>query len=140
MSEDNQAIRDLHKLNADTLEKTTIMLLTATTASIGYILTQIKDEHWSSLIYFPMAALALLSASFICGLLYLYNQAERYDLNRRYIETLQNPTKSYSLAGQLREQVKINERQRSGQYVCFLLGALCYALYVFFKIYVKSHM
>lgn len=31
MSEDNQAIRDLHKLNADTLEKTTIMLLTATT-------------------------------------------------------------------------------------------------------------
>ncbi len=35
MSEDNQAIRDLHKLNADTLEKTTIMLLTATTASIG---------------------------------------------------------------------------------------------------------
>ncbi len=87
-----------------------------------------------------MAALALLSASFICGLLYLYNQAERYDLNRRYIETLQNPTKSYSLAGQLREQVKINERQRSGQYMCFLLGALCYALYVFFKIYVKSHM
>ncbi|MDC4545364.1 hypothetical protein OHV61_16980, partial [Acinetobacter baumannii] len=117
MSEDNQAIRDLHKLNADTLEKTTIMLLTATTASIGYILTQIKEEHWSSLIYFPMAALALLSASFICGLLYLYNQAERYDLNRRYIETLQNPTKSYSLAGQLREQVKINERQRSGQYM-----------------------
>ncbi len=46
------------------------MLLTATTASIGYILTQIKEEHWSSLIYFPMAALALLSASFICGLLY----------------------------------------------------------------------
>ncbi len=61
-----------------------------------------------------MAALVLLSVSFICGLLYLYNQAEKYDLNRRYIEAHQNPTQSYSLAGQLSGQVKINERQRRG--------------------------
>ncbi|MFV5383664.1 hypothetical protein [Acinetobacter junii] len=139
MSEDAQAIRDLHKLNADTLEKTAFMVLTATTASIGYILTQVKEEYWSSLIYFPMAALVLLGLSFICGSSYLYNQAERYDLNRRYIEAFQNPTRKLALGEQLRELVKSNERKRLGQYMCFLLGALCYAVYIFLKIYIKGN-
>lgn len=100
------------------------MVLTATTSSIGYILTQIKEEYWSSLIYFPMAALVLLGLSFICVSLYLYNQAERYEFNSRYIEAFQNPTRKPPLGGQLRELVKSNERKRLGQYMCFLLGAL----------------
>ncbi|EIB6746864.1 hypothetical protein AM673_RS16565, partial [Acinetobacter baumannii] len=47
--------------------RTIFMLITATTASLAYILNQIRDSNWDEILYFPLASIISLSISFFLG-------------------------------------------------------------------------
>lgn len=137
---DHQNGVELVKLYTDLTGKISFMLITASTASIAYVLTQIKDESWSSLIYLPLFSLTLLGLSFLCGCNSLNSKASMLHNNGFILQAIKNPERATDV------EEAINELERNSkkisfynkvQYIAFIFGAFSYALFVFFKILIK---
>lgn len=125
-----ESVLELHKINKAILEKTAFMLLTVSTASIGYILTQIKDEKWSTIMYLPLISLLLISSSFCFGASYLGTYAKLANINALFIQSV-NPQEKLCLYHQLNECVNMMSFKNTLQFYTFIFGALFYAAYVF---------
>ncbi|MBM9558383.1 hypothetical protein JRZ80_10940 [Acinetobacter nosocomialis] len=120
--------------------KTIFMLITATTASLAYILNQIKDSSWDEILYFPLASIIFLSISFFLGFSYLKYKAELAADNGNYHEVeeyLTNAEKNIRI-NRLKKLLKRTMYFFNFQSYFFFLGLCVYAFYIFFNIYVKS--
>ena len=136
----HQAALELNKQNTELLGKIAFMLITATTASIAYILTQIKDETWSSLIYFPIYSLILLSLSFMVGCAYLNNQSKILNFNSYILQLFSNPlfnSDMEELNTKLETFMNREGSIRRIQHITFISGAFVYAMYVILSIFFK---
>lgn len=135
----NQAIHtELLKLNISLIEKTNFMLLTASTASIAFVITQLKDLYWTPLIYLPMTTLVLLGLSFFCGCKALSTMARALKSNSIYLKL----DDSYDLkeAFEIVETLIRNANTYdSCQKYTFFSAAIIYAMYVFQVIYLKTY-
>ncbi|KAE9797612.1 hypothetical protein GP650_30360, partial [Escherichia coli] len=80
MSNSQNAI-ELSKHVLSLSEKVAFMLITASTASIAYILAEVKDGKWNELIYFPIYALSLLALSFVFGYSHLVKKIDSTNQN-----------------------------------------------------------
>lgn len=139
---DNQNAIELNKLNADIKGKIAFMLITATTASIAYILTQIKNEEWNSLIYFPIFSLSMLALSFMFGCSYMKNQAHVYGVNSMVLQIYKDKELSKDTEVHLDRLGKYSSKSNTYsnfQYLTFILGVMSYAIYVLITIYIKTN-
>lgn len=125
-----QSVLELHKINKAVLEKTAFMLITASTASIGYILTQIKGETWSNIMFLPLISLVLISSSFCFGASYLGTYAKFTNINAQYLQPI-NPHLKLELFHQINYCVDMMNFKNILQFYTFILGAFFYAIYVF---------
>ena len=127
-------IIELYKQNMAINEKTIFMLLTASTASIAYILTQVSNMTWDKLIYLPMFSLIFLASSFGLGCIYLNTFAKLLNHNRLMLyhsgSEIGNFFKnSSSKLGKLSDFLSLMQQ------ISFMSGAIIYAAYVFIKVY-----
>lgn len=139
---------ELVKIGHNFTEKLTLMFLTASTASVAYILVQIRNTDWSYLIYLPMASLLLLGVSFFFGASVLKCSslaAERNALalsiphpesNKEMKIAANKYEKSISQANNYATNAV---KHSSYQAYLFFAGAIVYAVYVFLEIYLKSN-
>lgn len=136
----NQAMQtELLKLNVSLIEKTNFMLLTATTASIAFVLTQLKGLSWTIMIYFPMATLIFLGISFLCGCKALNIMARVMKSNANALK-LNAPPEFIALAYQeVGKLIKRANTYDTFQQLAFFSAAFIYATYVFLDIYLKSN-
>lgn len=131
---------ELTKILIDLSGKVAFMLITASTASIGYILTQIKNETWSVIIFFPIYALTLLASSFLFGYCYLNIRLHVIHLNSFLLQTANNREFQNDQKKMLEDLEKSAPKLRlfsSLQFITFIFGALSYALYIFTNILLK---
>ncbi|WP_180070943.1 hypothetical protein [Acinetobacter sp. YH16038] len=130
---------ELQKQHTAIVEKTTFMLITASTASIGFILTQMKQVIWNDLIWLSIAALFFLGLSFFWGCSQLGHKANFLKLNAEYLTFKASSEKEekqfFEDFGSSADKVASTNRW---QKVCLFLGAMLYTLYVFIDIYLKS--
>lgn len=141
MADDQNAL-ELNKLNADIQGKIAFMLITATTASIAYILTQIKNEEWNALINFPIFSLIMLGLSFMFGCSYMKNQAQVYGVNCMLLQIHNDKTLSKNTKGLLEKFKKHSNKSGTYslfQYLTFIIGVMTYAIYILISIYIKSN-
>lgn len=120
--------------------KVAFMLITASTASIGYILTQIKNEVWSMHIYFALYAVTLLAVSFIFGYKYLDKRISMMHINSMLLQTINDKDineQRTKLLDDLEKGVPKLRLYASIQFITFISGALVYGIYVFFGIFDK---
>ncbi|EGY5283233.1 hypothetical protein [Acinetobacter baumannii] len=120
--------------------RTIFMLITATTASLAYILNQIRDSNWDEILYFPLASIISLSISFFLGFSCLKYKAELAADNGNYHEIndyLTNTERKERIAG-LKKLLKRTNTLFNFQSIFFFIGLSIYAFYIFFNIYVKS--
>lgn len=137
---DNENLRtELFKLNIAINEKTNFMLLTATTASIAFVLTQMKGLIWTKLIYLPIGSLILLGLSFLFGCRAISHLAKMLKINAMALQDEIPIYRSRAAFNQIYNLlVKINYSEILQQ-LTFFSGALVYAIYIFLDIYLKSH-
>ncbi len=130
---------ELQKQHTALVEKTTFMLITASTASIGFILTQLKQVVWNDLIWFPIGALFFLGLSFCLGCSQLGHKANPLKYNGEYLTFKALDEKDeegfFKDFSNCEKKVALSNRW---QKVCLFLGAMLYTLYVIIDIYVKS--
>ncbi|MBJ9954532.1 hypothetical protein I5735_16000 [Acinetobacter baumannii] len=139
MSNNQSMQTELLKLNVSLIEKTNFMLLTATTASIAFVLTQLKGLGWTTLIYFPMGTLILLGISFLCGCKALSIMARVLKSNANALK-LNAPREFIDLAFQeVDKLIKKANTYDTFQQLAFFSAASIYATYVFLDIYLKSN-
>lgn len=135
-----QTALELNKQNVELMGKLCFMLITAATASIAYILSQLKNETWNELILFPMYSLTLLAASFILGCSSLNNQLTVLNINS-YALQLTGIKDSQKVVKEMYDEIAVNLNRgatlRRFQYLTFIFGALTYAIYVFLSIFMK---
>ena len=138
MSTNRLAQIELLKLNVSLIEKTNFMLLTATTASIAYVLTQLKGLIWTNLIYIPMASLLLLALSFLFGCNALNNMAKVLKTNSLALKANQPHDIVAITFSEVERLIKRAHLFDVLQQLTFCLGALIYAVYIFLNIYLKT--
>jgi len=135
---------ELHKQHLSLAEKTVFMLITASTASMGFIISQLKDIVWNDLIWLIVFSLFSLVLSFIFGCLELKNKAYFLKLNGDWLSISPNHHTPEDLE---QAQHIVNEFEKVVKKVSFinfyqagflLLGALSYTSYIFIEIYMKS--
>lgn len=116
------------------------MLITASTASIAYILTQIKHDTWSDILFFPIYSLILLAISFLFGYMYLNKRIHVIHCNSLILQT-SNDRNLLEVLEKLVDDLEKNTPKlrlyASLQFITFIFGAIVYALYVFLNIYLK---
>lgn len=131
---------ELSKLALDLSGKVAFMLITASTASIAYILAQIKGESWSNLIYFPIYSLILLAISFMFGYNHLSNRLNLIHANSLILQ-LSNDRSMLNEMNRLTDDMKKftvkTARSSRLQYITFIFGAATYAIYIFINILIK---
>jgi len=140
MSNQQKAI-ELSKYVLDMHGKIAFMLITASTASIAYILAQVKGETWSSLLYFPIYSLILLATSFMFGYSHLSNKANAANANSMILQMAHDLTmlKEMSQYADIIDKIGPKATRASRlQYITFIFGAITYAIYVFISIYIKN--
>jgi len=133
---------ELNKHVLDLSSKIAFMLITASTASIAYILAQVKDELWGSMIYFPMFSLVLLGVSFMCGYGHLSYRADLTQANSVLLQIINNPTmlkEQGELLGNMEKYAPKVSLYSRLQYLTFIFGAIVYAIYIFLSIFIDSH-
>ena len=132
-----ELVSELFRQNQAILEKSAFMLITASTASIAYILSQLKGETWSGLIWLVICSLILLASSFIIGCVYLTNQAKLLNVNSKLLqpEFYKNDyDKLFKIFTSIYKKAEIFSRW---QFLSFIFGAAYYAIYVLLRIYFK---
>lgn len=140
MSNQQNAI-ELSKHVLDLSSKIAFMLITASTASIAYILAQVKNEAWSSLLYFPILSLILLALSFMFGYSHLTNRVIVTNANSLVLQLVKDPTMLDQMHKLMDTVEKIGPKAAMAsrlQYITFIIGAITYAIYIFLSIYIKS--
>ena len=140
MSNQQNAI-ELSKYVLDMHGKIAFMLITASTASIAYILAQVKGETWSSLLYFPICSLILLATSFMFGYSHLTKKANAANANSMILQMAHDLTmlKEMSQYADIIDKIGTKATRASRlQYITFIFGAITYAIYVFISIYIKN--
>jgi len=130
---------ELFKLHTTLIEKTIFMLLTASTASIGFILTQLKSVEWNGLILLPISAIVFLSISFISGCFALTLRAYSMKVSADYVSKW-NTLSQLEYAEELKKLSKRVSLCNFGQYFGLFTGAIVYAVYVFLNIYTSSQV
>ncbi|WOE40678.1 hypothetical protein [Acinetobacter chinensis] len=132
---------ELNKYVLDLSSKIAFMLITASTASIAYVLTQVKDEPWSTMIYFPIYSLTLLAISFMCGYKHLSYRTNLTYANSMLLQITNNPTmskKQNDLVGDMEKYAPKVSLYSRLQYLTFLFGAAVYAIYIFLSIFIDT--
>ncbi|RLZ08778.1 hypothetical protein EAH57_07055 [Acinetobacter sp. 2JN-4] len=131
---------ELSKILIDLSGKVVFMLITASTASIAYILTQIKNDTWSDILHFPIYSLILLAISFLFGYIYLNKRLHVIHCNSIILQTSKD-THLLNEREKLFDDLEKNSPKlrlyASLQFITFIFGAFVYALYVFISIYLK---
>lgn len=140
MSDNNhQKILELQKQSVDLFGKISFMLITATTASIGYILTQISGS-WSNLFFLAILSLIFLGSSFLFGFDSLNKTVVQLNLNSKIIQFYKD--KDFKTSQELLNDLEIVlpkiPKSRNLQTYTFILGAVTYAFYVFLKAYFQN--
>jgi len=140
MSNNNhQSVIELQKQSTELFSKISFMLITASAASIGFILTQISAP-WSDLLWLAILSLFLFGLSFLCGFHSLNNTVSQLNLNSKFIQFFRN--KDYTAWGdfvdELEKVLPVVNRYRTAQTYTFISGAITYALYVFLKAYLPN--
>ncbi|MPW45323.1 hypothetical protein A7A69_07180 [Acinetobacter sp. Ac_1271] len=138
MSNNQTMHTELLKLNVSLIEKTNFMLLTASTASIAFVITQLKGLNWNNLIYLPMTTLILLSLSFFFGCKALEIMARALKSNSIYLKL----DDSHDLKAALKFVETLISKANiydSCQKFTFFSAAIIYAIYVFLVIYLNTY-
>lgn len=131
---------ELIKFALDLSGKVAFMLITASTASIAYILAQVKQETWSSLIYFPIFALSLLAISFMFGYSHLSNRLKVTHANSLLLQLANEKNMDAEKKKLFEDLDKYSNKAAQNsrlQYLTFIFGAAIYAIYVFLSIFMK---
>ncbi|WP_288399481.1 hypothetical protein [uncultured Acinetobacter sp.] len=131
---------EISKQVIDLSGKVAFMLITASTASIGYILTQIKNEIWSIHIYFALCAIILLAVSFISGYKYLDTRIGTMHLNSILLQTSNDKNlkdERLKLSSDFEKALPKLRQYATIQFFTFISGALVYGIYVFLGIFNK---
>lgn len=114
------------------------MLITASTASLAYILTQLQKQIWNDLIYLSIISLILLALSFVMGCCFLSNQAKLINVNSQLLQPEYYNSHSTELFQKLDTTMKTSSRTSNAQFWLFITGAVLYAVYVLLEIYFKT--
>lgn len=130
-----EKVIELYRQNRAILEKTAFMLITAATASIAYILTQIKDDSWNDVIWLAIFLLFLLGCSFIIGCFHLSSQARLLNANAQILQPEIYKENLENIFDNLEDAFNKSEIFGRWQFLSFIFGAVFYALYVLLKLY-----
>ncbi|UUS57051.1 MULTISPECIES: hypothetical protein [unclassified Acinetobacter] len=140
--DDNSKQVELHKQHTALVEKTTFMFLTAATASIGFILTQLKQVIWSDLIWLIIGSLLFLALSFIFGSAQLGHKANFLKFNSEYLSLLSKKSSTMDEAKLLVKNFENAANKLTStskwQKMFLFLGAVLYFIYSILDIYLKS--
>lgn len=139
---DNSQQLELQKQHTALVEKTTFMFITASTASIGFILTQLKQIVWSDLIWLIIGSVFLLGLSFYLGCAQLGHKADFLKFNSEYLNLISNKSTTMDEVKSLLKNFentaqKLNSTHKL-QKISLFLGALLYFIYLILDIYLKS--
>lgn len=132
---------ELNKYVLDLSSKIAFMLITAATASIAYVLTQVKNEPWSTMIYFPIYSLTLLAISFMCGYKHLSYRTNLTHANSILLQIINDPAKSKEqkqLGDDMEKYAPKVSLYSRLQYLTFLFGAAVYAIYIFLSLFIDT--
>lgn len=129
---------ELQKQGADLAGKLSFMLITASTASMGYILTQLKGS-WNCILLIPFLSLILLGISFMLGCAVINKFSEQLNLNSQILQHANNKDEDEALQiiPKLEKAVNSVVKIKKYQYLTFILGVLTYAIYVFLKLLIE---
>ncbi|HCA5292605.1 hypothetical protein QZJ98_06525 [Acinetobacter baumannii] len=140
MSNSQNAI-ELSKHVLGLSEKVAFMLITASTASIAYILAEVKDDKWNELIYFPIYALCLLALSFVFGYSHLVKKIDATNQNSlllqiaKWKDSTNEKNKLFDEMERSGKQASIFSRL---QFITFIAGIMTYAIYIFLTIFLNK--
>ncbi|HCA5039918.1 hypothetical protein [Acinetobacter baumannii] len=140
MSNSQNAI-ELSKHVLSLSEKVAFMLITASTASIAYILAEVKDGKWNELIYFPIYALCLLALSFVFGYSHLVKKIDATNQNSLLLQ-LTNWKNSTNEKNELLDKMETSLKKAGIfsrlQFITFIAGIITYAIFIFLSIFLNK--
>lgn len=126
---------ELQKQGSDLAGKLSFMLITASAASIGYILTQLEGR-WDLILLIPLLSLILLGVSFMFGCAVINKLSEQFNFNSRILQHTNNKdfNEALQIIPELEKTIDKVIKNKRHQYLTFILGVISYATYVFLKL------